>query len=146
MAQVRFDTESRKREFPYCEAGMHGSGHEHEADCEIQDYAALCTVGDRNTPPWDRNLDQDRAYGYIKIQVRPVEGPIAYAEAWPEVGPGSGNRLWKWLENIGVPVAEDGSHDDEAPIGMKCAIECGTPYVGKDGAKNTVLKNIFAAG
>ncbi len=119
---VQFDPESRERVWPKLEQGVYGPGCEFEAECEIVSYEHPASTN----PGYDKE-GLKGPYASIEVKVRQHgEETITHTE-WYETGPGSGNRMWKLLLNIGVDVAEDGKHDPDSVLGLPVIVEANAP-------------------
>lgn len=143
MAQVRIDPKSQN--FPYLEAGKYGPGCDVEAECEVMEYeVAEDADGNPVHPPYDPQNERG-PWAFIRIQVRPAEGQLVNLRHYEPIAKDSGSKMLGWITNLGVNVAEDGTHDSNTVPGLKCGVECGEPRSARDNPdrKFTVLRDVF---
>jgi hypothetical protein len=140
MAQVRIDPKSKN--WPYLEAGKYGPGTPNKGECEILTYE--CPAEE---PPIYDPDNKRGPYAFIHVQVRPDNGSLVNIRHHEGIGENTGSRMIGWLINIGVPVADDGTHDDALVAGKRCIVEAGEPRADKDNPdrKFTRLRDILGA-
>ena len=135
MAIVQFDpTKMNESEFPYFDkAGDWGPGCDHESDCEITSYEWPAA----QDPPFDIQTDgnpemntRGAAYRgpYVRFGIQcSRQGGQNINEDWWVMQ----NRALKVLTALGVHVEDDGTHDTDHVLGLKCIVHTGDPSESK---------------
>jgi hypothetical protein len=120
-------------------AGQYGGGL-NNTDVELTRFE--CPAEDR-LPAYDPE-GTEGPYAYFGFQATGDHGLI-FLDHWEPIGPGTGSRVERWLEQIGVTIV-DHEFDPSEVAGRKVVVEVNDPRTAKDGRVYTGnLKNVVAA-
>lgn len=125
MAQTKINP--RAKNWPYLEEGKYGPGGDFNATCEVMDYK----LPSEEAPAFDTEMKRG-PYAYFEIHVDQPGKSRIRVRHWEPAGEDSGSRVEEWLTNLGVPIADDGAHDEEMVKGKKCIVQANEPSVSKD--------------
>ena len=123
MAIFSFDpTEMNKPLRPFFDkAGTWGPGCDHDAECEITGYEFPAG----KNPPYDPNGEQGETALFVIRCTRQGEANIN-ADWWvPQ------NKAKAVLQALNVHVEDNGDHDSDAIVGLKCIVHTGDPKMDK---------------
>jgi len=132
MAVTKFDTEKMHEPmFSFFDrAGTWGPGCDIDADVQVVGYE----FPSADDPAYDRkeNASSAKPYRgpYVRFDIRASRpGEKNINERWYV----EQNRALVTLTGLGVHVDDDGSHDTDQVVGLKCILTTGDPSNNKEG-------------
>jgi hypothetical protein len=112
------------------EAGLYGSGMQHEADVELTRFEWPAA---ERLPAFDRENERG-PYAYFGFVVTSETKGKVFYDHWEPIGKNSGSKAPQIMLDLGVTTSDNPSFDSETVAPRKvAAIEVTAPRKGDDG-------------